>query len=234
MKIQKRIFTLLALAMLIFSCGSSIEGQLSRWETEQKKANTYAVKYPGLKEVILHQLNIASDSIKIAQEIQNEEKQIDALRRANKLATKGPVKLLISFEEALSAVKKDVNKVKNEFSSEEFTAKTNFLLTDANRAIDNAERIGKTNYSDARTMLLELASAVKNLKTFEESVENHYKQVVDARPEPTQSQSTDKAKESKTASKTERAKANKKCKRCGSLASHNVTKCKSCGSPFKN
>ena len=227
MKLKKSIF--IVAVLFLFGCGSSVESEQLSWERKKTTIQEYSAAYPYLKANIDKQYQQAVAAMEKAKSISDEEQKITAMRNANNLAFKGTIDKVMDLETMMDKVASSIKKIKEEFTAEEFTQKTNFLLEEANMEIEKAEVNLQTANQSAEMALFSFEKSTNKLKDVEQSLNKHQEEIQENR----------KKIEKETAAKAQETEekvapiANVECKKCGGLVNGNDVKCGNCGAPVK-
>jgi len=230
---MRKILSVLGV-LFLFACGNSVEKQQEVWELKKTTVNEYSMKYPYLVESINTQFAKATEIMDNAIQTTDEKEQIKLMKEANASATKGAIDKVSDLEKVIESVGYDIRNIKDDFTSEEFTKKTTFLLEDANNCIDKADFLLQNSYNSADSALMLFKKECSKLKKVERSLENHYREVVNNRPDETVDETTIQTNSSDSKTKNSSKKeAVLKCKKCGAKLEKGATKCKNCGAPVK-
>jgi hypothetical protein len=235
---MKNFSIILAATLFLFSCGNSVEKQQANWDKNKATVAEYAAKYPVLAEKMNAQLAEAETAFNAAIEIADEKESIKAMKAANRLATNGAIYKVQKYESKIRDVESSINGIKHNFTSEEFTEKTSFLLEEATKELELARAVNDVTYTSADSALMAYTVATEILVKIDNSLDAHATEVYDARPDEEEEDAAEEtvAEEEVQETKTTTEKkvvAEAKCKKCKSTLKKGATKCKSCGAPVK-
>lgn len=235
MKVLSFIFSTIFSVLLLTSCGSSVESQHNAWESNKKTVEQYATKYPLLATLIKDQYATAEASMASALEIGDEKERISAMQKANALSTEGVISEVKKIERSTGALKQKITDIKDDFTSEEFSQKTAFLLEEAKESLEKANALLNSNNSSVDNILLALQNEATHLEEVYSSLDKHYDEIVDNRPDDTKPQSEEDSSETKVSDNEQEQKsvATLNCKKCGSALAEGAIKCNQCGAPVK-
>ena len=225
----------LCFALIIISCGNSVEIQQSYWVSNKEKVERYSVKYPYLADAINTQFLLAKEQMDIANGISDEKKRISAMKSANSICLRGPVTEVEKFENACKSLKDEIRFVKDKFKPEEFSQKTHFLLSEANDCLNKADAAFSAKYSSAETALSVFKNISEELSDIELGIEKHYKEVTDIRSKENEKITGTGIPSDNMGNSSDSSKvvATIKCNKCGSKLLANDINCKNCGAPVK-
>ncbi|WMX15936.1 hypothetical protein [Aureispira sp. CCB-E] len=227
MKITTLLTGLIAF-FLVASCGKATpETETKRWEASQETINTLSAKYPGFKPALKEALEAAKLKWEAATQISSEEKQIEAMRIANKTARPLFVVELNKMPEKMEALKDLVTEATQAGGVDQ--ADSQALATacrEADFSLGKAEKILK----NGTAATVEAANAIVSGASKElESATKRVKKVM-ATVKEKQSEAEATADSILTQETTEKAI---KCAYCGSMNAHDALKCSSCGAPVE-
>ena len=170
-----KILTIL-IALLLFSCGASVENEEAAWKQNKTIIKNYKNKYPYFSKKIDTQLEIADAAMKKALTIADEEEKMKAMQKANEQATIGYINAIQGLENNLQTLNRDINKLVD-IESNEYTHKTTYLLEEANKKKTNAETLLNEVYAETDDPIQKFISCSNDLSQFKRSTDKYLREI---------------------------------------------------------
>lgn len=164
------------LALLLFSCGTSVENEEAAWKQNKTTIANYKNKYPCFSEKIEAQFEIADAAMKEALTIADEEKKMKAMQKANEQATIGYINAIQGLENNLQTLNRDIKKLVD-LESNEYTHKTTYLLEEANKKKTNAETLLNEVYAETDDPIQKFISCSNDLSQFKRSTDKYLREI---------------------------------------------------------
>jgi len=230
MNIKKSIYILCTIFFI--SCGSSVEGEQQSWDRNSESIKEYTRLFPQYETDMTKQYDKAAIAMEAAKQISDEDKKIEAMSAANDLALKGIAGKIMNLQEAMEDVDQVVDKIKDNFTTDEFSQKTNFLLEDADSEIYKAGVALEASFPTTEQAISEFTAVTNDLEDIKSSLDKHYREIQTNR-------SKTKQKEREATAEKENSKTvvapipDISCKKCGGKVKSGKTKCGNCGAPVK-
>jgi hypothetical protein len=135
---KEKFLALLTIAVLLISCGPSVEGEKEDWTENLKNMETLKTKYPSMSEKIGQTVEAAKLVLDQAETIADEDEKAKKMDEANNLLETGCVGNLYNLETKISSVKSKISSTKSLLKRKKKQA-TKKAIRKADDAIDEAE-----------------------------------------------------------------------------------------------
>lgn len=232
---MKKLSILLSLLFILaIGCKQTVDSEKNRWESNKKLLKELAVEFPSFKTVINETLSKAEKAMNEAESLTDEKKKIEAMSKANGLATPKYVNDLSSFSKKVKELQnlsaEAVQNAKDE--NDRLAAKQ--ASENATNAINEAKKMlqnqSVSSESDANTLA---SKALQNLDDIKSTLTKIIKTTTDkVNKENKEKEQIKKEQEQKEKEKKE-AVADIKCEYCNTMNKHDAKKCSSCGAPLE-
>jgi len=227
------LFMSFALAIFLFSCGPSVEGEKEDWKANQTATEKLKTDYPAFATMIDTKWEAAKVAWAAAEGIKDEDDQAKKMSAANDMLDAGCIGNLRGMKSKISSVESKSRSVKTKKkSAKKGKSKAEDALDEAKDAIKYASKVlakssdelgedpcGKINeaYRLLSTAHSDLSSAMTAMSAKKKTKKDKEKDKKGSK--------TDTKKEVKKDTKP----AMKKCSYCDSKNAATKTKCGSCG-----
>lgn len=217
------------LAMLLFSCGPSVEGEQEDWKKNQAAMEKLKMDFPAYANMIDSKWEAAKKIKADAEGISNEDEKAKKMLAANNLLDRGCLGNLKGMKSKISSIesKKKSAKTKRK-TAEKGKSDAADAIDDAKDAIKYAGKVLAFSSSElGQDPCAKIDRAFKQLKDAQDDLSAAMTKMNQKKKDKKDKIDTEKDKSS---SKTDTKKAKKiKCTYCSAKNDATSTKCSSCG-----
>ena len=227
---KKTLFALLIFLSLSIACKKSVESEKNKWEANKQLIQQLAVEYPTFKTVLTTIENNATQAMQSAEKMSDEKQKIEAMAKANAMATPQFVSDLEKFDATIAKLKElSASAIQNAHDDNDAEAAQK-ASTDAETAIyDAKELIANANVTTEAEAGIIITKAISQLTSVTGILENIMNVASGKKSdeEKAKTEQEDKEKAEKE------ALADVKCEYCATMNKHDAAKCASCGAPIE-
>lgn len=231
---MKKLF-LIFIAISLFACKPSVEGEIKSWEQNKKNAQQLKKDYPAYAKLVDARLTEAEKLWKSAEAITDEEKKAEAMSNANSVLERGSVYQLKSMKSKISSLKSDKSKLQEQISSNPALGdRANIAIKEANDAIKTGEEAlfatGALSVTDAES---KIKLAASRIETAEKSMSSVLSAINKDKKEKKEQVKKQEQKEKEAKKEEQKKKEKIKCEYCGGMNKPDATKCEHCDAPIQ-
>ena len=175
---MKQIIYVLSLLVLMSACTATVESENNLWERNTTALAQYKSNYSGVANYLDADLKTATTTWEKALSIQDEEKKIKEMGKANSQISDGLLGLLKNMENSLNDLKKAEKQLAT-YPAEEYTP----FLTNSGFMRDGAEAKQRMSYIDRNgfdaTSRIDVEVEIKRLTTLASTSAKAYKAIIE-------------------------------------------------------
>ena len=228
----------LGFMFILISCGSSIEGETTRWENSLSEAEAAKLKYNNISKFIDEDIVLAKKKWEEALTIKEEKAAIDKMAIANRII-KQTYSLVSEYEKNAESLERSINSIEK-IGEVNITTLISQVITDAKSKIADSKVKLKNNTFETRNDFKLLLDSYKKYFKDTKNELDEFKSALDKKEKELEKLNTTTNTQESSSSSTEKldtksqVSSDIKCKYCKTLNSSTNVKCKNCGAALKD